>query len=236
MKDKTCWLLCGDLHDDAGAWETMPELADAAGLIISGDLTFNGGRREAERLLAPLAGKVPVIFAQMGNMDRPGVTELLEEKGWNLHGRAAQIAPGLVIMGLGGSSPTPFGTPGEFSEELLAAWLEEAHSSALELLNAARAGGMARPLLVLVSHCPPLGTVCDRLGNGASAGSRAVRSFIEARQPDFCFCGHIHEARGEDRIGATRVINPGDPRSGGYLLLEPAQGPDGPLLEVSFKP
>lgn len=236
MTTKSRWLLFGDIHDNTRAYERIPELDGADGVIISGDLTFNGGRQEAMRVLAPLEGRTPAIFAQMGNMDRAGVTELLEEKGWNLHAGAAQIAPGLVVMGLGGSSPTPFGTPGEFAEAQLAAWLEEAHQKALPLLEAAKANGLRRPLLALVAHCPPMNTVCDRLGNGGSGGSSAVRAFIEARQPDFCFCGHIHEARGEDRIGSTRVLNPGDLPSGGYLLLELSPGPDGPLLEARLRP
>jgi Icc-related predicted phosphoesterase len=35
-------------------------------------------------------------------------------------------------------------------------------------------------------------------------------------QPLICFTGHIHEARGIDAIGRTKLINPGPLREGGY--------------------
>ena len=64
--------------------------------------------------------------------------------------------------------------------------------------------------LVLVCHCPPLGTPLDRVREGVHAGSQAVREFIEEQQPEVFFCGHIHEAAGvAARIGATRGFNAG---------------------------
>jgi len=33
-------------------------------------------------------------------------------------------------------------------------------------------------------------------------------------------CGHIHESRGEDTIGASRIVNPGPVASGHYALVE----------------
>jgi len=55
-------------------------------------------------------------------------------------------------------------------------------------------------------------------------GSDAVRAFIEKCQPSLCLCGHIHEARATDAIGATQVINPGNFSAGGYIVLTYAQG------------
>ena len=47
-------------------------------------------------------------------------------------------------------------------------------------------------------------------------GSRAVREFIEKHQPEYFFCGHIHEAEGVVfQMGATRAMNVGKK---GYLL------------------
>ena len=64
-------------------------------------------------------------------------------------------------------------------------------------------------------------------------GSQAVRGFIEAHAPEICICGHIHEARGEDRIGSTRIINPGAFKDGGYVVLSLAS--DGSLeAELKF--
>jgi hypothetical protein len=70
--------------------------------------------------------------------------------------------------------------------------------------------------LVLICHAPPLDTPLDRIREGLHAGSRAVRDFIEARQPIHFFCGHIHEAEGVVmQIGPTRAQNVGKK---GYLL------------------
>jgi Icc-related predicted phosphoesterase len=45
---------------------------------------------------------------------------------------------------------------------------------------------------------------------GLHAGSTAVREFIEKRQPEYFFCGHIHEAEGvEIQMGRTRARNVG---------------------------
>lgn len=105
------------------------------------------------------------------------------------------------IAGFGYSNPTPFDTPGEYSE----AELEERLSSF---------AGM-QPL-VLICHCPPKGTPLDRAGEGLHFGSGAVRRFIEQHQPERFFCGHIHEAEGvEARIGSTVGVNVGKK---GYLL------------------
>ncbi len=105
------------------------------------------------------------------------------------------------IAGLGYSSPTPFDTPGEYTEEELAARLAKFAD--------------VKPL-VLICHAPPLNTALDRVKEGLHAGSRAVREFIEKHQPIHFFCGHIHEAEGEViQMGSTRAMNVG---KRGYLL------------------
>lgn len=48
-------------------------------------------------------------------------------------------------------------------------------------------------------------------------GSKAVRNFIEDKQPFLGLHGHIHEARGYDYIGNTIVFNPGSEYSQGIL-------------------
>jgi uncharacterized protein len=66
---------------------------------------------------------------------------------------------------------------------------------------------------------PPYGTKTDMLYSGRSVGSKAVRAFIESRQPAICLCGHIHEAKGLDAIGKTQIINPGSLANGGYAVI-----------------
>ncbi len=105
------------------------------------------------------------------------------------------------MAGLGYSNPTPFDTPGEYSEKEIAERL--APFAALDPL-------------VMVCHAPPYGTPLDQIRPGVHAGSRSVREFVEQRRPAWFFCGHIHEAEGaEAELGATRAINVG---KRGYLL------------------
>jgi len=209
------WIAIGDVHDDSiDTLGAIPELSGADGLIITGDLTNVGGVREAARVLKVARMHVPVVAAQIGNMDKAEVADLLSTEGINIHAAARLLAPGLAVMGIGGSTPTPFGTPSEFSEANYTAWLEGCWPEAKKLADQ----------VVLVSHNPPKNTHCDIIGSGIHVGSEAVRAFIEQHQPALCLCGHIHEARATDAIGATRVINPGNFSAGGYIVLTYTQG------------
>jgi len=70
--------------------------------------------------------------------------------------------------------------------------------------------------LVLICHAPPHGTALDRVRDGVHAGSRSIRDFVDRRQPEYLFCGHIHEAEGvEIVLGKTKAVNVG---KRGYLL------------------
>jgi len=63
--------------------------------------------------------------------------------------------------------------------------------------------------IVLVTHGPPFSTAIDILPGGHS-GNKDYRSFIERVEPKLVICGHLHETAGTvDKIGKTKVINPG---------------------------
>ncbi len=208
-----CWVVLGDIHGDVARLAAIPELAGADGVMITGDLTRLGGAASARAVIEAVEAINPVVLAQIGNMDRPEVDDWLEDEGINLHRKVRELAPGIAVMGVGGSTFTPFGTPSEFPEARFAEWLESL---------AGRAADYAA--VVLVTHNPPYDTACDCSGGGAHVGSRAVREFIEEHQPDVCLCGHIHESRGEQRIGRTVVANPGAFGAGGYALLRLENG------------
>ena len=107
----------------------------------------------------------------------------------NFHGGTLEVA-GMHIAGLGYSSPTPFDTPGEYSEEELAPRLAKFAD--------------LKPL-VLICHAPPLDTALDRIHEGLHAGSRAVREFIEKHQPRVFLLRAYPRGRGRrDQMGATR--------------------------------
>ena len=60
-----------------------------------------------------------------------------------------------------------------------------------------------------MTHAPPHNTKLDKIIDG-HCGNKSIRSFITKSKPDIAFSGHIHENNGkEDKIGKTRVINPG---------------------------
>lgn len=204
----TYWIAIGDVHNRTEKLVGVAGLKEAAGIIVTGDLTFAGGREAAQKVLEAVAAGGALAAAQIGNMDKPEVNALLQERGLNLHGRAVKLHPQVTAIGAGGSNSTPFNTPSEFSEEEIAALLRQGLEEAGDYEH-----------LVVVAHAPPLNTTCDQLANGAHAGSRAVREFLEEVQPDLCLCGHIHEARGMDMVGNTPVINPGAFADGGYIKI-----------------
>ena len=183
----------------------IPGLDSADHIIITGDITNYGSSLDAEAVFNRLLRHNSSILAVAGNLDRPEVAEYLEDTGISLHGRGIVIA-GLGIMGLGGSNYTPFNTPYEFSEQELDSFLDSGFADI-----------SAADKFILVSHAPPVQTETDRLANNKHVGSTAVRSFIEKKQPLLCLTGHIHESRGQDHIGRTRVLNPGMLKDGGYV-------------------
>ncbi len=197
-------LAVSDIHGRVDRVRTLIKLRETTDfLLIAGDITNFGGRREAIEVLSPLLdawdGSVLAVF---GNCDGRDVPELLEELGISVHMKHAEIS-GLGVTGFGGSSRTPFGTPFEFEE-----------SEIFEGLSSSYVEGD-----VLLTHAPPYGTRLDVTSRGVHAGSRAVREFIERFQPPLAVCGHIHEAAGIEKIGGSTVINPGPLMWGYYSIL-----------------
>jgi Icc-related predicted phosphoesterase len=168
--------------------------------IAAGDqVSWAKGLERAGEILAARAGKVYVL---PGNHESASqVAAMCQRYGLeNFHERHLQVG-GWHVAGLGYSSPTPFNTPGEYSEAELARRLQQF-------------AGLAP--LVLVCHAPPYGTALDQVHRGLHAGSTAVRDFIEQHRPAYFFCGHIHEAEGAViQMGKTRAQNVGKK---GYLL------------------
>ena len=63
--------------------------------------------------------------------------------------------------------------------------------------------------IILVTHAPPYKTKLDKLAGG-HCGNKSIRQFVEKNRIDLMICGHLHENFGkEDKIGKTKVINPG---------------------------
>ncbi|MES0445237.1 MAG: metallophosphoesterase, partial [Desulfobacterales bacterium] len=202
------WIGFGDIHEDLSLLGEIPNISAADGVIISGDITNRGDTRRASELLDEVFRINSNIYAQIGNMDQPEVTSYLVEKGWNIHARGKLLAEDIGIMGVGYSTPTPFMTPSEVSDDKLAQWLKEGYEQVKHLMK-----------LILVAHDPPFGSKAAQLPSGENVGNRSVLEFIQRVQPDICLTGHIHEAESEDFIGRTKILNPGMLCMGGYVLI-----------------
>jgi len=207
--EECVWIVVGDVHENVALVDAVPEIPQAAAVIISGDLTNVGGKEAACRVLDVFARRSPQVLAQIGNMDTSQVASELDSRGINIHRQVRELAPGVGLVGVGYSTRTPFGTPSEVDEATMAAWAREA-------LEAATAR-FAHVLFVV--HTPPHATVTDRLASGVSVGSPGVRAAIEAFAPEVVVTGHIHEGRGEDWIGPSHILNPGAFGQGGYVLV-----------------
>ena len=213
------WIGIGDIHEDISLLNDIPGLTDAAGIIISGDITNRGGRRRANQLLKSVSAINSNIYAQIGNMDRAEITDYLDEKGWNIHAKGKQLAEDIGIMGVGYSTPTPFRTPSEVPDAMLGQWLSIGYEQIKHL-----------PKLILVAHDPPFSSKTAELPSGENVGNKSVLEFIQRVQPDICLTGHIHEADSEDFIGKTKVLNPGMLCMGGYALIRLEEGQLGAKL------
>lgn len=198
----------GDIHERLNFLDLLrDEISTAQAVIITGDLTQFGGIEEAGKVLDTLRQINSNIFAQAGNLDDPDVETYLSGLEISLHGKG-YLLDNVGIFGVGGSNPSPFSTPNEFSEDSIYDFLQTGYNN---VKNA--------PLKIMVPHMPPHNTKVDIIASDLHVGSTSVRRFIEEYEPDLCLTGHIHEAAGEDRIGKTRILNPGPFYEGGYIEI-----------------
>lgn len=192
-------LVFSDIHSDHRALERLMAI-DADWYFAAGDLvSWARGLDRVGEIMQPKADRVMVI---PGNHESPAdIAAFCTKWGFtNMHGVSREFG-GVHVAALGCSSPTPFNTPGEYSEEEI-----ERHLAPFAALNP----------LVLVCHCPPKPSLLDRSRDDQHFGSTSVARFIDAHQPRYFFCGHIHEAEGvQEQLGATTGVNVGKK---GYLL------------------
>ncbi len=206
-------ILCTtDIHGRLGVAHRLAEKAPTCDLIVvAGDITNFGDWKKAEEVLGMLKKINDAIVAVPGNCDLKGVNDYLAEMGMSIHGRGRTIDD-IGFFGAGGSNTTPFDTPQEYSEDELARILAKGFR---DVKDAAKK--------VMVCHPPPYATKLDATGAGLHVGSRGARDFLDKNKVDVVITGHIHEARGEDHLGDTMLLNPG-PLHMGYALLEISAG------------
>ena len=165
-------------------------------------------------------GDRPYVIA--GNDDPWYVDELLAAA----HGivfcddRVVRVGPHEMIS-LSYANPTPWASPRELDEDALYARLR------------ALADRLESPVTSIFNlHVPPYDSGLDRapklkpdltpVYSGGRpvpipVGSTAVRRLIEEVQPLLALHGHIHESRGETRIGRTLALNSGSEYNTGRL-------------------
>jgi uncharacterized protein len=161
-------------------------------------------------------------FACPGNDDQFDIDPVIAEAKYVelAEGRVVEI-DGFQMASTGWANPTPWKTYREEDEPDLAARIEK--------ITAQVTAPPERTIFSL--HSPPYGTGLDdapeltedlRMKHAGHApvpcGSKAVREAIERHQPVLSLHGHIHEARGNARVGKTLCINPGSSYEQGELL------------------
>ncbi len=186
-------LIFSDIHGDKNALEKL--MATEADYYFAGGDLANWGRGldQLGPIMQKRAGRMYVL---PGNHESEAdIAAFSKQYGFHdLHGQSIRIG-NWTVAGLGYSNPTPFNTPGEYTEQELASRLEK--FSSLDPL-------------ILICHAPPKSTKLDRVRAGQNFGSQAVRDFIDLHQPRYFYCGHIHEAAGvHDTIGRTQAWNVG---------------------------
>ena len=197
-----------DIHGSYRIAEDIIRSVSADIVLIGGDLTTVGSVREAEQALKqflPIANK---LFCVAGNMDLPEHDDLFKRLGLSINGRGVMIDD-IGFFGVSGGPHSPLHTPYELSEEEISRRIETGY-----------AGIQQSRIRVFVPHVPPYATKVDIVHAGFHVGSTAVREFIDREKPDAVICGHIHEARGQDAVGKTQIVNCGPAANGYFATLE----------------
>ncbi len=192
-------LLLADLHGQFGKIDSFLELNPEA-VFIAGDITNMGPVDAVDDVLARI--DVP-CFAVPGNCDPREILETLEHSdAVNMHGHQMNLGK-MTIVGIGGSNPTPFGTPFEMTDKQI----DDVLSSAMKKMEKATHN-------ILLSHAPPFETLDKPAGE--HIGSHSIRKHMKAF--DIVCCAHIHEARGVMEVDGVKIVNPG-PAMDGYCAM-----------------
>lgn len=175
-----------------------------------------------------LAGTGIKCFITGGNDDDPEVLEAIHRQDthsfFGCEGEMVQVDDEHTMISVGYSTPTPWKTPREISDDQLGEMIEE---------MVAKVSDMSR--CIFNFHDPPKDSTLDtcpmldwntdpptpivKAGQIVmhGAGSVSVRKAIETYQPMLGLHGHIHESQSVAKIGRTTCINPGSEYGEGIL-------------------
>jgi Icc-related predicted phosphoesterase len=170
-----------------------------------------------------LDGSGVPVYLMPGNDDDFEIDPILEQSPYcvDVNERVVDLTPWHQLVSMGWSSPTPWSTPREMSEEAF-----------MDRLSGLLKGVRDPRRTVIMTHVPPYDSGLDTapllspdLRPTASAGdllrgpvgSKGVRAVIEQFKPVLGVHGHIHESGGERKVGSTLCINAGSESSMGVL-------------------
>jgi uncharacterized protein len=169
-------------------------------------------------------GKTQVkCYISPGNDDLFELDSVLSSSAYvvNPEGKVVDLDGGHEMITLGFTNHTPWNSPREVDEEVLAQKISAMADNVRNMKSA-----------IFNIHVPPIDTVIDqaphvdenlkivvKAGNVEmiSAGSSACRAAITKHQPMLGLHGHIHESRGIVKIGKTLCANPGSEYGEGIL-------------------
>jgi len=176
-------------------------------VILAGDITTGGTPSELEKAIRRIEDFRKPVLAVAGNMDPLPLERKLEQLGVSIDSRDVVIGEA-GFFGVSAAPASPLHTLNEISEREIMARAE-----------AGWKGVAAARWKIFVPHASPKDTAIDLTHSGKHVGSSAVRDFIRLRKPDATICGHIHEARGIDRIDGLPVVNCGPAGKGYYVVM-----------------
>ncbi len=188
-------LVLSDLHSESKKLGMLLEIAGSGfgAVVFCGDLVKGGTFLSAESDLCMMLGKARLFFVP-GNEDSKEVVALAEKKGASLHKKTAEHE-GLFFAGIGGGKPVHTYYRFNVGEPEAKKFLSSLDADPKKL--------------VLVSHCPPSGTMLETARSGQKLGLLSLKKFIDEKQPLLSLSGHLHENPWEEMIGRTLALNPG---------------------------
>jgi uncharacterized protein len=199
-------LLLADLHGEYGMVESFMDLNPDI-VFIAGDITNMGTARDVDTCFSRI--DVP-SFSVPGNCDTKEVVDALERSSSvNLHGSTMNLGK-ISLVGIGGSNPTPFGTPFELTDKQIDDLLRIPVSRMEKAIHH-----------VLISHAPPQG-ILDEIG-GNHVGSVSIKKYIN--HFDLVCCAHVHEQRGIYEDSGIKVVNPGPAAMGNCAMIHFGEDP-----------
>lgn len=192
---KTTLIILSDIHGNKYNMEILADRVNADYIMILGDITSFGTLDMATEIL-----DIANSIADIGGYFVPGNCDPMDlfnvdalGRIYNAHGRSIEDTTlNACIYGLGGRN--------------LGVDIYK------NLLKGMRCSGFK----IVITHIPPYGTKVDKLFWGGHGGREDIREFVEKLKPRIVFSGHIHEARGIDKIGDIILVNPGPFEEGYY--------------------